>query len=183
MILTLPVRLQIWHSTGNCQACYATAYARPKWPNTAFLCSATGPLPPGIVVNHNGRASFPSFICPVGMVVRARRTGGAGGRACKSHKSACGCCRRPPVTGTFPAYGSGLLGPFPGQILRQNTVEAGLGGKLVLASRVIRRKRMAGDRSNGLIKRSSGLDNMRRNGEFVTSCWLWIVGPKRRVNG
>jgi hypothetical protein len=47
--------------------------------------------------------------------------------------------------------------------------------KLILASREIKRKREAVKRVNGLLSGGLVLENMKRDGEFVTSCWLWII--------
>src|ERR1035441_4261932 len=53
---------------------------------------------------------------------------------------------------------------------------------LMLARRVRKRKRETGERSKRSAVRLCGFEDMRRDGEFVTSCWLWIMKKKRRVN-
>ena len=53
---------------------------------------------------------------------------------------------------------------------------------LILASPVIKRKREAEKGREGLLNGCLVLENMRRDGEFVTSCWLWNMNTKRRIN-
>jgi hypothetical protein len=47
--------------------------------------------------------------------------------------------------------------------------------KLILASAGIKRKRKLEKGYRGLLNGSPGFENMRSDGEFVTSCWLWNV--------
>src|ERR1022692_2657147 len=46
------------------------------------------------------------------------------------------------------------------------------GAKLILASAGIKRKRELEKGYRGLLNGSPGFENMRSDGEFVTSCWL-----------
>jgi hypothetical protein len=57
-----------------------------------------------------------------------------------------------------------------------------IGANLVLASRLIKRKRETLERPIGLLSGGWVIENMRSDGEFVTSGWLWIMKTKWLVN-